>query len=38
MARHEIATLLRQYRLLENEIESVNSQLSEMAQTTMEYD
>ncbi|MFS0892542.1 IS110 family transposase, partial [Peribacillus frigoritolerans] len=38
MARHEIATLLRQYRLLENEIESVNSQLSEMAQTTMEYE
>ena len=38
MARHEIAALLRQYRLLENEIESVNSQLSEMAQTTMEYE
>ncbi|MDF1999158.1 IS110 family transposase, partial [Peribacillus frigoritolerans] len=38
MARHEIATLLRQYRLLENEIESINSQLSEMAQTTMEYE
>ncbi|MGM0890947.1 MAG: transposase, partial [Bacillota bacterium] len=30
--------LLRQYRLLENEIESVNSQLSEIAQTTMEYE
>ena len=38
MARHEIATLLRQYRLLENEIASVNSQLAEMAQTTMEYE
>ncbi len=38
MARHEIATLLRQYRLQENEIEYVNSQLSEMAQTTMEYE
>ncbi|SES33037.1 transposase, partial [Psychrobacillus sp. OK032] len=31
MARQEIATLLRQYRLLESEIESVNSQLAEMA-------
>ena len=29
MARHEIATLLRQYRLLEKEIEAVNSQLAE---------
>ncbi len=38
MARQEIATLLRQYRLLESEIESVNSQLAEMAKTTMEYD
>jgi len=38
MARHEIATLLRQYRLLESEIASVNSQLAEMAQTTMEYE
>lgn len=27
-----------QYRLLKNEIESVNSQLSEMAQTTKEYE
>jgi transposase len=32
MARHEISTLLRQYRLLETEIASVNSQLAEMAQ------
>ena len=38
MARREIATLLRQYRLLESEIESVNNQLAEMAKTTMEYD
>ncbi|MGE7624003.1 hypothetical protein ACQKMD_13355 [Viridibacillus sp. NPDC096237] len=38
MAQHEIATLLRQYRLLESEIESVNNQLAEMAKTTMEYD
>ena len=36
--RNEIATLLRQYRLLENEIEAVNSQLAEMAKTTEEYD
>ena len=35
MARHEIATLLRQYRLLEGEIEAVNSQLAEMAKTTV---
>jgi hypothetical protein len=27
-----------QYRLLKNEIESVNSQLSEMTQTTKEYE
>ncbi|GGA15370.1 IS110 family transposase [Psychrobacillus lasiicapitis] len=38
MARQKIATLLRQYCLLESEIESVNSQLAEMAKTTMEYD
>jgi transposase len=38
MARREIATLLRQYRLLESEIESLNNQLAEMAKTTMEYD
>ena len=38
MAKHEIATLLRQYRLLETEIEEVNNQLSEMAKTTSEYD
>ncbi|MFC9543013.1 IS110 family transposase [Lysinibacillus sp. NPDC056959] len=38
MARREIATLLRQYRLLESEIKSVNNQLAEMAKTTMEYD
>lgn len=38
MARQEIATLLRQYRLLESEIVSVNSQLAEMAKTTMEYE
>ncbi|QFF97828.1 IS110 family transposase [Psychrobacillus glaciei] len=38
MAKHEIATLLRQFRLLEAEIEAVNDQLTEMAKTTMEYD
>lgn len=38
MAKHEIATLLRQYRLLETEIEEVNNQLAEMAKTTNEYD
>ncbi len=38
MAQHEIATLLRQYRLLETEIETINNQLAEMAQTTMEYE
>jgi transposase len=38
MAQHEIATLLRQYRLLEAEIESVNSQLAEMAKATQEYE
>ncbi|HWL24448.1 MAG TPA: IS110 family transposase [Ureibacillus sp.] len=38
MARHEIATLLRQYRLLEGEIETVNSQLAEMARATAEYE
>ena len=38
MAQHEIATLLRQYRLLETEIETVNNQLAEMAQTTIEYE
>jgi transposase len=38
MARHEIATLLRQYRLLEGEIEAVNSQLAEMARATAEYE
>ncbi len=38
MARHEIATLLRQYRLLEGEIEAVNSQLAEMAKATAEYE
>ncbi|MGY3190609.1 transposase [Lysinibacillus sp. TE18511] len=30
--------LIRQYRLLESEIESVNNQLAKMAKTTMEYD
>ncbi|ATP40283.1 IS110 family transposase [Solibacillus sp. R5-41] len=38
MAKHEIATLLRQFRLLETEIEAVNDQLTELAKTTMEYD
>ena len=38
LAQHEIATLLRQYRLLETEIETVNNQLADMAQTTMEYE
>ncbi|MCM3790811.1 IS110 family transposase [Domibacillus indicus] len=38
MARHEIATLLRQYRLLEGEIESLNSQLAEMTKATQEYE
>ena len=38
MARREIATLLRQYRLLEIEIESLNNQLAEMAKMTVEYD
>lgn len=38
MACHEFATLLRQYRLLENEIESLNSHLAEMAKTTKEYE
>ncbi|MCP3764990.1 IS110 family transposase [Domibacillus sp. A3M-37] len=38
MAQHEIATLLRQYRLLEAEIESLNSQLAEMAKATQEYE
>ncbi|MGE6486865.1 IS110 family transposase [Paenisporosarcina sp. NPDC076898] len=38
MARHEIATLLRQYRLLEEEIETVNCQLAEMAKATAEYE
>ena len=37
MARFEIATLIRQYRLLEEEIEEVNSQLAELAKTTGEY-
>ncbi|ATP39786.1 IS110 family transposase [Solibacillus sp. R5-41] len=38
MAKHEIATLLRQFRLLETEIEAVNDQVTELAKTTMEYD
>ncbi|MCM3711118.1 IS110 family transposase [Sporosarcina luteola] len=37
MARFEIATLIRQYRLLEGEIEEVNSQLAELAKSTGEY-
>ena len=37
MARFEIATLIRQYRLLEGEIEVVNSQLAEFAKSTEEY-
>ena len=37
MARFEIATLIRQYRLLEEEIEEVNSQLAELAKSTEEY-
>ena len=37
MARFEIATLIRQYRLLEEEIEVVNSQLAEFAKSTEEY-
>ena len=37
MARFEIATLIRQYRLLEEEIEVVNSQLAELAKSTEEY-
>lgn len=37
MARFEIATLIRQYRLLEEEIKEVNSQLAELAKTTEEY-
>ncbi len=37
MARIEIATLIRQYRLLEEEIEEVNSQLNELAKSTEEY-
>ena len=37
MARFEIATLIRQYRLLEEEIEEVNSHLAELAKSTEEY-
>ena len=37
MARFEIATLIRQYRLLEEEIEVVNNQLAELAKSTEEY-
>ena len=37
MARFEIATLIRQYRLLVEEIEVVNSQLAELAKSTEEY-
>ena len=37
MARFEIATLIRQYRLLEEEIEVVNSHLAELAKSTEEY-
>lgn len=37
MARLEIATLLRQYRLLEEEIEMINSHLAELAKSTEEY-
>ena len=37
MARFEIATLIRQYRLLEEEIEEVNSHLAELATSTEEY-
>ena len=37
MARFEIATLIRQYRMLEEEIEEVNSQLAELAKSTEEY-
>jgi len=37
MARFEIATLIRQYRMLEEEIEVVNSQLAELAKSTEEY-
>ncbi|MEY9977866.1 transposase [Lysinibacillus sp. RC79] len=38
LAQHEIATLLRQYRLLETEIETLNEQLAAMAQITIEYE
>ena len=37
MARFEIATLICQYRLLEEEIEELNSQLAELAKSTEEY-
>ena len=37
MARFEIATLIRQYRLLEEEIEVVNCHLAELAKSTEEY-
>ena len=37
MARFEIATLIRQYRLLEEEIEVVNNHLAELAKSTEEY-
>lgn len=37
MARFEIATLIRQYRLLEEEIEVLNNQLAELAKSTEEY-
>ena len=37
MARFEIATLIRQYRLLKEEIEVVNSHLAELAKSTEEY-
>lgn len=38
MARIEIATLLRRYHQLEHEIESLTGQLTELIQTTVEYE